>query len=203
MNAENSPEKRSRAGSAAILERLAAAAQWLSRVVGEHLRRAARAVRERLLGLVTVAAIAAAALLAAAEFVDLYRIVTPAGELVAGANATRIGGDHHSYALLVIALTVLAATIAARWTAQPLLAIAVAALGALALAIVLIGDLPDVTSSGLTRGPLEPAEADPAVGFWLELAGATLTLAAGLALARLLTLARAGGPALGRTNPDT
>jgi hypothetical protein len=191
MNAENSPDKRSRARSAAVLKRLAAAAERLSRAAAEHLPRMARALRERSLDLVTVAAIAAAALLVASEFVDLYRIVTPAGELVAGAKATRTGGDHHSYALLVIGLTALAATLAARWAAQPMLAVAVAALGALALAIVLIGDLPDVTSSGLTAGPLEPAEADPAVGFWLELAGALLTLGAGLALARLLTLARA------------
>jgi hypothetical protein len=192
MNAEKSPEGRSRAGFTAVLARLAATAVRLWRVAAERLQRIAHGIRERSLDLATVAAIAAAALLAASEFVDLYRIVTPAGELVAGANATRTGGDHHSYALLVIALTALGATLAARWTAQPLMAVAVAALGALALAIVLIGDLPDVTSSGLTAGPLEPAEADPAVGFWLELAGALLTLAAGLALARLLTLQREG-----------
>jgi hypothetical protein len=182
MSTENRPERRSEAGSGAAAERVPALA---AAVVGK----APRALREGPLGLVTVVAIVAAALLTAAEFVDLYRVVTPSGALVAGAKATQTGGDHHSYSLVVIAIAVVGATLAARWAAQPMLALAVAALGALALGIVLIGDLPDVTSSGLTTGPVEPAEADPAVGFWLELAGAALTFFTGLVLARLLTLA--------------
>ena len=68
-------------------------------------------------------------------------------------------------------------------------AIATAALGAIALGIVLIADLPDVTSSGITSGKLI-GQADPGPGFWVELAGALVTLAAGLLLARLLAVHR-------------
>jgi hypothetical protein len=186
MNAQNSPEGRSQAGfggfPARVLGALATAPRRLARLVDEHA-----------LTLVTAAAIVGAALLVVAELVDLYHVVSPDGHLVAGAKATVTGGEHHSYALVVIALAALAATLAARWAVQPMLALAVAALGAIALLIVLIGDLPDVTSSGLTRGPLEQAEAEPAVGFWLELAGALVTLTAGLALARLLALIKRPG----------
>jgi hypothetical protein len=143
----------------------------------------------RLLGLATVAAIIGAALLVVAELVDLYRVVGADGELVAGAKATQTGGGHHHYALLVIGLAALAGTMLARWTEQPLPAMGVAALGLITLAVVLIGDLPDVTSSGLTKTP-EIGDAEPAVGFWLELGGALVTLVAGLGMARLLAVAR-------------
>jgi hypothetical protein len=181
MSAQNSPEKRSQAGFGGLRERTLAAFGGASRGVVGFLRGQA-------LTIVTVAAIVGAALLVVAELVDLYHVVSPDGQLVAGTKATQTGGDHHSYALLVIGLAVLGATLAARWAAQPLLAVAVGALGLIALLIVLIGDLPDVTSSGLTNGPLEEAEANPAIGFWLELAGALVVLVSGLALARLLAL---------------
>jgi hypothetical protein len=141
------------------------------------------------LGLATVAALVGGALLVAAEFVDLYHVVGANGELVAGAKATQTGGDHHGYAFVLIGSVVIVATLVARWTEQPLPAIGVAALGLITLAVVLIGDLPDVTSSGITKVP-EIGDAQPAVGFWLELAGALVTLVSGLAIARLLTLGR-------------
>jgi hypothetical protein len=153
--------------------------------------------RTRLLGLATVAAFVGAALLVVAELVDLYHVVGANGELVAGAKATQTGGDHHHYALLVIGLAALVASMVARWTEQPLPAMAVAALGLIVLAVVLIGDLPDVTSSGITKTP-EIGDAKPAVGFWLELAGALVTVVSGLLMARLLTLAR---PEPGQTLP--
>jgi hypothetical protein len=181
MNAENSPEGPSQARFEGIFGRALEGSQSASRIIFGLLR-------ERALTIVTVGAIIGAALLVVAELVDLYHVVSPDGQLVAGAKATQTGGDHHSYALLVVGLAVLGATLAARWSAQPILAAAVAALGLIALTIVLIGDLPDVTSSGLTQGPLEEAEANPAIGFWLELAGAVVVLVAGLALARLLTV---------------
>jgi hypothetical protein len=92
--------------------------------------------------------------------------------------------------MAVVGIAAGVAALFARWAEHPLPALASAALGAIALAIVVIGDLPDVTSSGITRGTLI-GEADPGPGFWIELAGALLTLASGLVLARLLTLSRA------------
>jgi hypothetical protein len=152
-------------------------------------RRSQAVFRIPALGLATVAAVFGAALLAAAEFVDLYHVVGASGELVAGAKATQTGGEHHHYALLVIAVAVVFATLFARWTEQPLPAMGVAALGLITLAVVLIGDLPDVTSSGITKTP-EIGDAQPAAGFWLELAGALVTLLSGLVLARLLAIER-------------
>jgi hypothetical protein len=120
-----------------------------------------------------------------AEFTDLYKVVALTGAVL----DTRAAADQHSHALLVIGLGAGAAVLLARLTDSPLPALAAAALGIVALAITLIGDLPDVTSSGLVSGG-EPAEAQPAAGFWLELVGALLVTAGALGLARALTVAR-------------
>jgi hypothetical protein len=89
--------------------------------------------------------------------------------------------------MVVVGLAAGAAVLFARWAEHPLPALASAALGLIALLIVLIADLPDVTSSGLTRGKLI-GEANPGPGFWVELVGAVVTITAGLVLARLLAL---------------
>jgi len=150
-----------------------------------------RALRKRSLGLAMLAVVTGGALLALSEFMDLYRIVDIQGALVAGAKATRQGGHQHSYALLLIGATAVAAALVARLTEQPLPALAAAGVGAIALGIVLIGDLPDVTSAGLTLGPLQEGDADPAAGFWVELAGALLAVVGSLALAHLVAVERA------------
>jgi hypothetical protein len=138
-------------------------------------------LRANALTVVTVAALIGASLLVLAKFLEVVRFVDLAGQLIPGAEATRKG----SSALVVIGIAAGLAALAARWTEQSLPAVAAAALGAIALGIVLIADLPDVTSSGITSGKLI-GEADPGPGFWVELAGALVTLAAGLTLARLL-----------------
>ena len=68
----------------------------------------------------------------------------------------------------------------------------------IALGIVLIGDLPDVTSSGLTT-EIEIGEAEPAAGFWVELVGAVVALA-GAGGAGVAALART--PSRRRGSPD-
>ena len=95
------------------------------------------------------------------------------------------GGEHHSYALLVIGVAVCAAAMLARAGEAWAPAAAAAALGGIVLLIALIGDLPDATRTDLVRGA-RVASADPAPGFWVELAGALLALTAGAALAYLL-----------------
>ena len=52
----------------------------------------------------------------------------------------------------------------------------------IALVIALAVDLPDVTASGVTTD-LEVGDAEPAAGFWFELAGA-LVMTAGAAVLR-------------------
>jgi hypothetical protein len=184
LSTQNGPQRPRRAGFEARFERILEGS-------GRVRRAAWQLVGRHALTLVTVAGLVGASLLVLSDFLDLYRIVDLRGQLVAGAKATRTGGDQHSDALLVIGIAAGAAALVARWTEQSLPALAVAALGAIALGIVLIGDLPDVTSAGLTLGPLEQGDADPAAGFWVELVGASVTVIAGLVLARLLALERA------------
>jgi hypothetical protein len=142
--------------------------------------------RTHALTIATAAALVGAALLVLSRFLDVVRFVDLSGELIPGAEATRKGTS----AMVVIGVAAGTAALAARWAEHSLPAIAAAALGAIALGIVLIGDLPDVTSSGITRGKLI-GQADPGPGFWIELAGAAVTVVSALLLARLLALERA------------
>jgi hypothetical protein len=143
-------------------------------------------LRAHALTIATVAALVGAALLVLSKFVDVVHFVDQGGQLLPGAEATRKG----TAAMLVIGIAAGAAALVARWAEHSLPALACAVLGAIALGIALIGDLPDVTSAGITRGTLI-GEAKPSAGFWIELAGAVLVLAAGLTLARLLALEKA------------
>jgi len=136
--------------------------------------------RATLLQVLTVVALLGGALLILAEFLDLYQV-----KLGVVVVQERTSGDHHSYALLVVGVGVLVATLASRSATAWPPAAAAAALGLLALAVVLIGDLPDATSSGLTTN-VHLAKAEPRIGFWVELAGAVVSIGAGGLLAFLL-----------------
>jgi hypothetical protein len=151
--------------------------------------RAARAVLQRastllahihMLELLTVAALAGGVLMVIGEFLTLFEVKS--GTVVI---ASPTSGDHHSYALLMVGAATLAAVLLARSGAGWAPAAAAAALGVLALAILLIGDLPDATSSGFTA-ERKVAEAEPRAGFWMLLAGASTTLGSGIALTYLL-----------------
>jgi hypothetical protein len=182
MTAQNGPE------SAPERPRGQAAGACLERVLEAFAsgRRAVWAwVRGHGLTLATVGAIVGAALLVLSSFLDVVRFVDLSGELIPGAAATRQGTG----AMVVIGLASGTAALFARWAEHSLPAFACAVLGGIALAIVLIGDLPDVTSSGVTSGKLL-GEADPGPGFWVELCGALLVIGSGLVLARLLAIAR-------------
>ncbi|HTU28810.1 MAG TPA: hypothetical protein VMF07_05475 [Solirubrobacteraceae bacterium] len=129
---------------------------------------------------------AGAALLAAAEFCPLLRVRTIAAhpQLV----HTVMGGPHHGWALLVIAvLAALLSLLAGRPGGRPGM-VMVTLLGAGALAITLGVDLPDAHATGLVTiaggAPIE-AQAHAAVGLYLETLGAVGLLLAG-ALAVLL-----------------
>jgi hypothetical protein len=179
LSAENGPERRRGAALEAGLERILGGFERGRLAVWRQLR-------TRALTIVTVAALLGATLLVLSRYLDVVRFVDMSGALIPGAEATREG----SSAMVVIGVGAGLAALFARWGEHPLPALAGAALGAIALAIVLIGDLPDVTSSGITSGKLI-GEADPGPGFWVELVGAVVTLVADLALARLLALERA------------
>ena len=179
LSTENRPDEPRNGGLEAGVERILAGFETRRRT-------AWRAFRAHALTIVTVAALLGATLLVLSKFLDVVRFVDLGGDPIPGAESIRKGTS----AMVVIGIAAAIAALVARWAEHPLPALACAALGAIALAMVLIGDLPDVTSSGITRGKLI-GEANPGPGFWIELAGAVITIAAGLALARLLALDQA------------
>jgi uncharacterized membrane protein len=156
------------------------------RTVEAALERAAaapfRLLRRRSTEAAVVLAVVGGLLLLYAETLDLYRIVTPGGTTSNAPGSIQSGADQHSWALGVIGVVIAAAAVLASWTRQRLPAWAAVALAAIALGIVLIGDVPDVTSSGLTT-EIESGEAEPRAGFWVELIGAVVALAGTAALA--------------------
>jgi membrane associated rhomboid family serine protease len=135
-----------------------------------------RLLRRRSVEAAVVLAVVGGLMLLYAETLDLYRIVTPGGATSNAPGSIQSGADQHSWALGVIGGVIAAGAVLAGWTRQRQPAWAAAALAVIALGIVLVGDIPDVTSSGLTS-EIETGEADPGPGFWVELTGAVAALA--------------------------
>jgi hypothetical protein len=91
------------------------------------------------------------------------------------------GGSHHSYALLILGLFALPMAYGAtRGGSRPAMA-ALAAIGAVALVIMLAVDLPDIHKTGVIGQRFTDASASPKTGFYLETLGAFLLLIAGSA----------------------
>ena len=144
---------------------------------------------------VVVLGAASLALLLAAELAPVYTIdvnglpCEPAEPTLADLCSPS-GGDRHSYALLVLGLLAPVMAWGAGVGRSAPAAVALAVVGVAVLAIVLIGDLPDVTETGEIGLRFEQAEANPASGFYLSLLGGAAALLAGvIGLARL----RSGG----------
>ena len=138
--------------------------------------------------LLLFACAAAAAMLAASQFTDIFHLTPPGGEALKAITAK----DQHGYATLVLAgfaLILLVVAVMAR--GEPLgqmAAVAVAVCGLVALLIFLIGDLPDVNNVGTLDDPRQSfidAKAQPQAGFWLELVGSLVLTICGAALATL------------------
>jgi hypothetical protein len=138
--------------------------------------------------LLVLACAAAAAMLAASQFTDLFHLTPPGGEALKAIDAS----DQHGYATVVLAafaLILIAVAIVAR--GEPLAqvaAVAIAVCGLVALLIFLIGDLPDVNKVGTLDDPRQSfidAKAKPVAGFWLELVGALVLTVCGAALATM------------------
>ena len=144
---------------------------------GEHVNRLPRTE-----SLLVLACAAAAAMLAASQFISLFELTPPGGEALRSVDAA----DQHGYATLVLAafaLVMLVVGIAARSeTLAQVAAFAVAACGVVALLIFLVGDLPDANKIGTLDDANESfidAKAEPQAGFWLELVGALVLAVCG------------------------
>jgi hypothetical protein len=134
--------------------------------------------------LLPVVCAGAAALLAASEFMDTFHFNAAPGQTFEVDTAA----DRHHYALVVLAAFALLALVMAVASGSKPAAAAVAIAGAAALLLFLLLDLPDAGNVGTLDDPRESffnATADPANGFWVELAGAALLAISGGALATL------------------
>jgi hypothetical protein len=138
--------------------------------------------------LLVLACAAAAAMLGASQFTDIFHLTPPGGEALESISSS----DQHGYATLVLAifaLVLLLISLAARdEQLGQVAAMAVAVCGVIALLIFLIGDLPDVNKIGTLDDPRQSfidAEAKPVAGFWLELIGSLVLTVCGAALATM------------------
>ena len=144
--------------------------------------------RPRTETLLIIACAAAAAMLAASQFTDIFHLTPPGGEALKAIDAS----DQHGYATLVLAIFSLILMVVAVYARGEQLgqvaAVAIAVCGVIALLIFLIGDLPKVNNVGTLDDPRQSfidAEAKPVAGFWLELAGALVLTVCGAALATM------------------
>lgn len=138
--------------------------------------------------LLVFACAAAAAILAASEFMTTFQLTPPGGEALDVPQHVTEAADRHNYALLVLAVFALIALAVSVYTGSQVATFAVAAAGVIALLIFLIGDLPDANRIGTfddRRESFIDAKAEPQPGFWLALIGSLLLALCGAALATL------------------
>lgn len=134
--------------------------------------------------LLPLACLASALVLGFSELLTTFELTPPGGEALQVIEAS----DRHSYALLVLALFAIFALALTVMSGSKAAAFAVAAAGAVALLIFLLGDLPRAGQIGTLDDPRQSfidAEAVPQAGFWLELLGALGLAVSGAALATL------------------
>jgi hypothetical protein len=145
--------------------------------------------------LLALACAAAAAMLAASQFMDIFHLTPPGGEAIDAITSS----DQHGAAMFILALFALIMIVltlvgpARRVGSQDLslstvAAFAIAACGVVALLLFLIVDLPDVNKIGTVDDPRESfidAKAEPQAGFWFELFGSLVLAGCGIALATL------------------
>ncbi len=138
--------------------------------------------RARLRTALAATAAAGAALLLASTFMTVIAITVDGSSRVASADTHLSGWDRHGPALPLLALAALGLALGAARGARACMA-ALAACGVAALAIVLVGDLPDINETGLIGQVYADAEAGPRFGWYAETAGGVLLALAGVVLA--------------------
>lgn len=130
---------------------------------------------------------AAAITMLIADFSPVYSVslsassceaAVPTPELQADCDPS--AGDRHSHAMLLLAVTAAVMAFGAGPGRSLPASIALLAIGAAALAIALISDLPIVDDPGVLQGSYEDASAGPSSGFYLELLGGALAVGAGI-----------------------
>jgi hypothetical protein len=121
-----------------------------------------------------LAALAGAVLLIVAEFSAIYEI-----KAVTAVVDSVTGYERHGIALALLGVTALPMAVGASRRGSRPATIALAALGAIALLIAVITDVPDVHQTGVISEQYDQAVANPAIGLYLETLGGALLLMAG------------------------
>jgi hypothetical protein len=141
---------------------------------------------------VFVAATVAGVLMVVAELTPIVSVdvlTVPCEDAARQAQAPeceKTGGDQHAYALVLLGLLTLLMGWGASIGASRPAAVALLVAGIAVLVIAATLDLPEIDETGAVGATYSEAEANPGVGFWLELVGGALALiAGGLALRRL------------------
>jgi len=140
-------------------------------------------------GLLVLAGLGALLLLVA-EFSTLYEVRAVTAVPDGGTFGT---GEHHFYALALLALVSLPMAYGAVIGGSRPAALALIALAVVALFIILTIDLPDVNEEGLLGETYDAAKASPQEGFWLEILGSLVLLASGVGTLVLRPAERAVG----------
>jgi hypothetical protein len=120
-------------------------------------------------------AVAGAILLIVSEFLPLFKIYVGTLETV---KDSRVGWRNHGFAMLLLGIASIPMLLGALRGARPAM-YALAAFGAIAIAIALTVDLPNATDEGLYGEQYDDAEARPTAGFFVETLGGVLLLASG------------------------
>ena len=142
----------------------------------------------RIIRLLPVACLVAAAVLFASELMTTFEFTPPGGEALCAQG----GADRHSNALIVLAVLAALMTVVAVAAASRPAAIAVGVAGGTALLIFLISDLRVVDaagtindSCGVAGNSFFDAKAVPQEGFYMEMLGALALAIGGIALATM------------------
>lgn len=132
------------------------------------------------------ACLAAAVVLFASQLMTLFEFTPPGAEPLEARSVI----EDHGHALFIVSTFAALATIVAVWVPSKPAAMAVAAMGGLALLFFLLSDLPDAGQVGTlddARQSFIDAETIPQEGFWLEMLGALALAFTGAALATMQT----------------
>ena len=90
------------------------------------------------------------------------------------------GGEHHSFALVPLAILVAVMAVGAGLGGSRPAGMALVGAGVIALVITLALDLPDTTKTGEIGSSFAAAEATEGPAFWFELVAGLLAIAAGV-----------------------
>jgi hypothetical protein len=147
-----------------------------SRHPGKHGNGASPAPPAVIRGAILCGGLLGALLLLVAEFTTLFEVRTSAGSAAIKSVGT---GSHDTYALVPIAVLVVALSIAVYTAVSRPALLSIGILAVITLLIALLGDLPDAHASGIVGGGAQhyvAANSAPSAGLYMETLGGVVLL---------------------------